>query len=210
MTIVGLKKSYLGLIDKATGKILTGEKGLTTDGLYMSNPKDLGTASANITNIAAAGTQKFGDNGLVDVVSSKSFPQVAVVWNNLPFAIKAKIKGGESDGKGGYVQSQDLPQVALIIESESIDRSHSIFYAFGNGQVTETALNIQTDNAAQNRVEDTLTYQSMAFEAWNNQGMKIFNGADTGFDKTAMLKEVMGGYTASAPSGGSGSGTSGQ
>ncbi|MDN5479462.1 MAG: phage tail protein, partial [Chryseobacterium sp.] len=192
------------------GKILTGEKGLTTDGLYMSNPKDLGTASANITNIAAAGTQKFGDNGLVDVVSSKSFPQVAVVWNNLPFAIKAKIKGGESDGKGGYVQSQDLPQVALIIESESIDRSHSIFYAFGNGQVTETALNIQTDNAAQNRVEDTLTYQSMAFEAWNNQGMKIFNGADTGFDKTAMLKEVMGGYTASAPSGGSGSGTSGQ
>lgn len=210
MTIVGLKKSYLGLIDKATGKILTGENGLTTDGLYMSNPKDLGTASANITNIAAAGTQKFGDNGLVDVVSSKSFPQVAVVWNNLPFAIKAKIKGGESDGKGGYVQSQDLPQVALIIESESIDRSHSIFYAFGNGQVTETALNIQTDNAAQNRVEDTLTYQSMAFEAWNNQGMKIFNGADTGFDKTAMLKEVMGGYTASAPSGGSGSGTSGQ
>ena len=208
MTIVGLKKSYLGLIDKATGKILTGQNGLTTDGLYVSNPKDLGTASANITNIAAAGTQKFGDNGLVDVVSSKSFPQVAVVWNNLPFAIKAKIKGGESDGKGGYVQSQDLPQVALIIESESIDRSHSIFYAFGNGQVTETALNIQTDNAAQNRVEDTLTYQSMAFEAWNNQGMKIFNAADTGFDKTAMLKEVMGGYTASAPSGGSG--TSGQ
>lgn len=210
MTIVGLKKSYLGLIDKATGKILTGENGLTTDGLYMSNPKDLGTASANITNIAAAGTQKFGDNGLVDVVSSKSFPQVAAVWNNLPFAIKAKIKGEESDGKGGYVQSQDLPQVALIIESESIDHSHSIFYAFGNGQVTETALNIQTDNAAQNRVEDTLTYQSMAFEAWNNQGMKIFNAADTGFDKTAMLKEVMGGYTASAPSGGSGSGTSGQ
>lgn len=208
MTIVGLKKSYLGLIDKATGKILTGENGLTTDGLYMSNPKDLGTASANITNIAAAGTQKFGDNGLVDVVSSKSFPQVAAVWNNLPFAIKAKIKGEESDGKGGYVQSQYLPQVALIIESESIDRSHSIFYAFGNGHVTETALNIQTDNAAQNRVEDTLTYQSMAFGAWNNQGMKIFNGSDTGFDKTAMLKEVMGGYTASAPSGGSG--TSGQ
>ena len=93
MTIVGLKKSYLGLIDKATGKILTGENGLTTDGLYMSNPKDLGTASANITNIAAAGTQKFGDNGLVDVVSSKSFPQVAAVCNNLPFDIKDKING---------------------------------------------------------------------------------------------------------------------
>lgn len=197
MTIVGLKKTYLGLINKATGKIITGPEGLTTDGLYMSNPKDLGTASANITNIAAAGTQKFGDNGLVDVVSAKSFPQVAAVWNNLPFAIKAKIKGEVSDKKGGYVQSQDLPQVALIIESELIDRSHSIFYAFGNGHMTETALNIQTDNTAQNRVEDALTYQSLAFAAWNNQGMKTFNSADPGFDKVAMLKEVMGGYAAS-------------
>lgn len=210
MAIVGLKKSYLALIDKNTGKILTGTAGLSADGLYQSNAKDLGTKSANITNIATNGTQVFGDNGLVDITRSKSFPQVAGVWNNLPFAIKSKIKGEVSDGKGGYVQVQDLPQVALIIESETLDRSNSIFYAFANGQVTESAVNIQTDTAAESRVDDTLTYQSFGFDAWNNQGMKTYFSGDTGFDKTAMLKEVMGGYTASAPSGGSGSGTSGQ
>ena len=115
MAIVGLKKSYLGLIDKKTGKIITGPEGLTTDGLYISNSKDYGTASANITNIAAAGTQKFGDNGLVDVVSAKSFPQVAAVWNNLPFAIKAKTFNSADPGfdkvgmlkevMGGYAAS---------------------------------------------------------------------------------------------------------
>ena len=99
MAIVGLKKSYLALIDKKTGKILTGTTGLSADGLYQSNAKDLGTKSANITNIATNGTQVFGDNGLVDITQSKSFPQVAGVWNNLPFAIKSKIKGEVSDGK---------------------------------------------------------------------------------------------------------------
>ena len=31
--------------------------------------------------------------------------------------------------------------------------------------------------------------------------MKTLNAADTGFDKAAMLKEVMGGYTATSGSG---------
>lgn len=201
MAIVGLKKTYLALIDKKTGKIIDGEDGLTEDGLYMSNAKDLGTSSANITNMATNGTQIFGDNMLTDVTQAKSFPQVAGVWNNLPFDVKAKIKGEKGDGKGGYVQSQDLPQVALIVESETIDRANSIFYAFANGQVTETAVNIQTDNAAENRVTDALTYQSLGFDAWNSQGMKTFYSGDTEFTKEGMLAEVMGGYSAtpSAP-----------
>lgn len=200
MAIVGLKKTYLALIDKTTGKILSGAGGLTTDGLYKSNNKDLGTKGASITNISTNGTQIFGDNNLTDVTSSKSFPQVAGVWNNLPFVVKQKIKGGLSDEKGGYVQSQDLPQVALIVESETLDRANSVFYAFANGQITEAAVNIQTDTAAEVRVDDTLTYQSFGFEAWKNQGMKTFFSGDEGFKKEDMLKEVFGGYVAtSAP-----------
>lgn len=45
MAQVGLKHTYLALID-ANGKILKGDDGLTADGLYTSNSKDLGTASA--------------------------------------------------------------------------------------------------------------------------------------------------------------------
>lgn len=199
MAQVGLAHTYLALID-ANGKILKGEAGLTTDGLYTSNFKDLGTASANITNISTNGTQVFGDNGMVDVTKAKSFPQVAGVWNNLPFDIKAKLLGRESDGNGGYVQSLDVPRVALIVESETLDRKHSIFYAFANGQMTETAVNAQSDNANENRATDALTYQSFGVDAWNGQGMKMYFSGDTKFDKTKMLDEVMGGYSEAKPS----------
>lgn len=199
MAQVGLAHTYLALID-ANGKILKGEAGLTTDGLYTSNFKDLGTASANITNISTNGTQVFGDNGMVDLTKAKSFPQVAGVWNNLPFDIKAKLLGRESDGNGGYVQSLDVPRVALIVESETLDRKNSIFYAFSNGQMTETAVNAQSDNANENRATDALTYQSFGVDAWNGQGMKMYFSGDTKFDKTKMLDEVMGGYSEAKPS----------
>ena len=195
MANVGLKRTYLAVLDKE-GKILKGETGLSTDGLYTSNAKDLGTKSANISNLATAGTAVYGDNGQVDTTKSKSFPSVAGVWNNLPWDIKSKVLGRESDSKGGYVQSMDLPRVALIVESETLDRQNSFFYAFSNGQMIEPALNLQTDQNTEQRVDDALTYQSFGDDRWNGQGIKIFYSGDAEFTKEAMLKEVMGGYVA--------------
>lgn len=195
MANVGLKHTYLAVLDK-DGKILKGETGLSADGLYTSNAKDLGTASANISNISTAGTAVYGDNGQVDTTKSKSFLSVAGVWNNLPWDIKTKILGRESDGKGGYVQSMDLPRVALIVESETLDRQNSFFYAFSNGQMIESALNLQTDQNTEQRVTDALTYQSFGDDRWDGQGIKIFYSGDESFKKEDMLKEVMGGYVA--------------
>jgi len=195
MAQVGLKHTYLAVLDK-DGKILKGETGLSADGLYTSNAKDLGTKSANITNLATAGTAVYGDNGQTDQTKSKSFPSVAGVWNNLPFDIKSKVLGRENDGKGGYVQSMDLPRVALIVESETLDRQNSFFYAFSNGQMIESALNLQTDSNAEQRVDDSLTYQSFGDDRWNGQGIKIFYSGDDAFKKEDMLAEVMGGYVA--------------
>lgn len=195
MANVGLKHTYLAVLDK-DGKILKGEDGLSADGLYTSNAKDLGTKSANISNIATAGTAVYGDNGQVDTTKSKSFPSVAGVWNNLPFDIKSKVLGRKSDGKGGYVQSMDLPRVALIVESETLDRQNSFFYAFSNGQMIESALNLQTDQNTEQRVDDALTYQSFGDDRWNGQGIKIFYSGDESFKKEDMLAEVMGGYVA--------------
>ncbi|MFL2019659.1 phage tail protein [Weissella hellenica] len=195
MANVGLKHTYLAVLDK-DGKILKGETGLSEDGLYTSNAKDLGTKSANITNLATAGTAVYGDNGQADTTKSKSFPSVAGVWNNLPWDIKSKILGRESDGNGGYVQSMDLPRVALIVESETLDRQNSFFYAFSNGQMIESALNLQSDQNTEQRVDDSLTYQSFGDDRWNGQGIKIFYSGDDEFTKEDMLAEVMGGYVA--------------
>lgn len=195
MANVGLKRTYLAIIDKETGKILTGEKGLTDSGLYLSNSKDLGTKSANISNLATAGTAVYGDDGQVDQTKSKSYPSVQGVWNNLPWDIKAKLTGRTSDGKGGYVAQMDLPQVALIVESSTLDRQNSFYYAFQKGDMIETALNLQTDTNTEQRVDDSLTYQSYGVDAWNGQGIKTFYSGDEGFKKDEMLKEVFGGYS---------------
>lgn len=196
MAQVGLKHSYLALIDKDTQKIITGEAGLAEDGLYQSSLRDYGTVSANITNIATAGQVQYGDNGATSTLKSKSFPSVQGVWGNLPFDVKSKVLGRESDGKGGYVQSMDLPQVALIIESETLDRQHSFFYAFSNGQMIETGINNQTDTNTEVRQNDTLSYQSFGDDRWNGQGIKIFYSGDEGFKREDMLAEVFGGYSA--------------
>lgn len=193
---VGLKRTYLAKLDE-NKKLQTGDKGLTEDGLYMSNALDQGTASANITNLGAAGTAKYGDNGMVGQSKSKSFPQVAGVWNALPFDVKQKLVGRESDGKGGYVESTETQYAALIVETETLDRQNSIYYAFSSGEFFEPASNIQTDNQTSQEVTDALTYQSFGDDRWNGQGIKIFFSGDEGFNKDDMLKEVMGGYAAS-------------
>nr|WP_238334547.1 phage tail protein [Weissella paramesenteroides] len=128
---VGLKRTYLAKLDE-NKNIQTGEKGLADDGLYMSNAFDRGTASANISNLGAAGTAQYGDNGMVAQSKSKSFPQVAGVWNALPFHVKQKLLGRESDGKGGYVDSLETQYASLIVETETLDRQSSIFYAFSS------------------------------------------------------------------------------
>lgn len=193
---VGLKHTYMALVDE-DNKIITGDAGLAEDGLYTSNAKDLGTSSANITNMAQAGTQIYGDNGMVDQSKAKSFPQVAGVWNGLPFETKQKLLGREGDGKGGWVDTTSTHKVALIVETETLDRANSIFYSFSNGEFIEPASNIQTDNNAEQRVTDALTYQSFGDDRWNGQGMKVFFSGAEGFKKEDMLKEVMGGYAAS-------------
>lgn len=195
---VGLKQTYLALLDE-NRKLVKGEQGLTDDGLYVSNSHDQGTASANISNLGAAGEAKYGDNGMVSQSKAKSFPQVAGVWNALPFDVKQKLLGRESDGKGGYVDSTATTNAALIVETETLDRQASIYYAFSAGEFFEPGSNIQTDNQTSQEVTDALTYQSFGDDRWNGQGIKIFYSRDEGFKKEDMLKEVMGGYVASSP-----------
>ena len=89
----------------------------------------------------------------------------------------------------------DLPQVALIVESSTLDRQNSFYYAFQKGDMIETALNLQTDTNTEQRVDDSLTYQSYGVDAWNGQGIKTFYSGDEGFKKDEMLKEVFGGYS---------------
>ena len=200
MATVGLYQIQLALVD-AKQKLISGaDTGLSTDGVYTVDHKDLGTKTANITGLAGTIAKIYGNNNVQDVTVGTSEPSVALNINNLDYKIKQQIKGFVSDKKGGYTDEDLKAHVALLITTQTIDRTHFVYYGFGDGIMTETAANIQTDAAAEQRVDDALTFTALSTMAFNNQPYKIYSDLDSKFDKANMYKEVFGGYVLSPSS----------
>lgn len=200
MATVGLFQIQLALVD-AQQKLISGaDTGLSTDGVYTVDHKDLGTKTANITGLAGTIAKIYGNNNVQDVTVGTSEPTVALNINNLDYKIKQQIKGFVSDTKGGYTDENLKAHVALLITTQTIDRLHFVYYGFGDGIMTETAANIQTDAAAEQRVDDALTYTALSTVAFKNQPYKIYSDLDSKFDKANMYKEVFGGYVLSPSS----------
>lgn len=196
MAIAGLKLITLSLRDK-DGVLLTGDAGLSASGIFEVTTAMLGAKSANITNISTNGTAIYGNNTKVDQTQTKGEPSVALDFNDLPFDVKQKLLGRVSDGKGGYLQ-EARPRVAMTIETQTIDRKQSIWFGFANGEVQETAANLQTDTNNEVRVDDALTFTSFGVEEWNGEAMKVYSDMDAKFDKAAMQADVFG-VTKAAP-----------
>ena len=196
MAIVGLKMVTLALVDPKTQQLLKGEQGLSTTGIVEIDSSMLGTKTANISNLEGSATKVSGNNAVQDVMIAPGSPTVALDFNNLDFEIKQKVLGFVSDSKGGYVLSGDKPHVALLIESETLDRKNSIYFGFANGIMQETAQNVATDtDTAQTRNDDNMTYNALSAKAFNGEPIKKYYSGASGFEKANMLKEVFGGYT---------------
>ena len=196
MAIVGLKMVKLALVDAKTQQIIKGEQGLSADGVLAVDSSMLGTKTANISNMEGQATKVNGNNAVQDVIVAPGSPTVALDFNNLDFEVKQKLLGFKSDSKGGYVMQGDKPHVALLIESETLDRAHSVYFGFGNGIMQETAQNVATDtDTAQTREDDNMTYNALSTKAFGGEPIKKFYSGAEGFDEANMLKEVFGGYT---------------
>ena len=199
MAIVGLKMVTLALVDPKTQDLLKGEQGLSTDGILKVDSSMLGTKTANISNMEGQASKIPGNNAVQDVLIAPGSPTVALDFNNLDFDIKQKLLGFKSDTKGGYVMQGDKPHVALLIETETLDRKNSIYFGFANGIMQENAQNIATDtDTAQTRNDDNMTYNALSAKAFKGEPLKKYYSGASGFEKNTMLKEVFGGYTAGA------------
>ena len=196
MAIVGLKMVRLALVDAKTQNLITGAQGLSETGVIEVGSDMLGTKTANISNMEGQATKISGNNAVQDVLIAPGSPTVALDFNNLDFEIKQKLLGFKSDTKGGYVMQGDKPHVALLIETETLDRKNSIYFGFANGIMQENAQNIATDtDTAQTRNDDNMTYNALSAKAFGGEPLKkYYSGAD-GFQEANMLKEVFGGYT---------------
>ena len=204
MAIVGLKMVRLALVDAKTQNLITGAQGLSETGVIEVGSDMLGTKTANISNMEGQATKISGNNAVQDVLIAPGSPTVALDFNNLDFEIKQKLLGFKSDSKGGYVMQVDKPHVAMLIETETLDRKKSIYFGFANGIMQENAQNIATDtDTAQTRNDDNMTYNALSAKAFGGEPLKKYYSGATSFDKATMLKEVFGGYTATQGSSGS-------
>ena len=197
MAIVGLKMVTLALVDPKTQQIIKDAQGLSANGILEVDSSMLGTKTANISNMEGQATKIPGNNAVQDVLIGPGSPTVALDFNNLDFEVKQKLLGFKSDGQGGYVMQGDKPHVALLIETETLDRKNSIYFGFANGIMQENAQNIATDtDTAQTRNDDNMTYNALSAKAFNGEPLKKYYSGATSFEKNNMLAEVFGGYTA--------------
>ncbi|KAF0343804.1 phage tail protein [Pediococcus acidilactici] len=195
MATVGLKLVTLALKDSETGKIITGENGLSENGLLPVTTQMWGTKTANITNIQAAGTIQYGNNVGVFVSTPKGAPQVALDFNKLPFEVTQKIVGRAKDpATGAWIETGKHPSVALLIESQSIDRLNRVFYGFGNGTMTQASVNNGTDTNAETMSTDALTYQALSTPEFGGEMLAMYSDASKEFDEGKMKKQVFAGY----------------
>ena len=196
MAIVGLKMVKLALVDPKTQQIIKGVEGLSTDGVIEIDSKMLGTRTANISNLEGQATKVPGNNSVQDVMIAPGSPTVAFDFNNLDFDIKQKLLGFKPDGKGGYAKDDDKPHVAVLIESETLDRKNSVFFGFANGIMQESTQNIGTDtDTTQTRQNDNMTFSALSAISFNGEPFKKYFSGSSTFDKANMYKEVFGGYT---------------
>ena len=197
MAIVGLKMVTLALVDPKTQQLIKDEQGLSTKGILEVDSSMLGTKTANISNMEGQATKISGNNAVQDVLIAPGSPTVALDFNNLDFEVKQKLLGFKSDSKGGYVMKGDKPHVAMLIETETLDRANSVYFGFANGIMQENAQNIATDtDTAQTRNDDNMTYNALSAKAFKGEPLKKYYSGASSFDKTTMLTEVFGGYTA--------------
>lgn len=195
MATVGLKLVTLALKDE-NGKIIKGEdKGLSENGLLPVTTQMWGTKTANITNIQATGTINYGNNVAVFVSTPKGAPQVALDFNKLPFEVTQKLVGRTKDANtGAWIESSKHPSVALLIESQSIDRLHRVFYGFGNGTLTQASINNGTDTNAETMATDALTYQALSTPEFNGEMLAMYSDVSTEFKEDKMMGQVFAGY----------------
>lgn len=197
MASVGLKLATIALLDD-TGKIVADAgKGLSTKGLLAIDHTMLGSTKANITNLEGAVKVVAGNNSLQDSYTEPAKPTIVLTVNNMPGEVKNKITGYTSDSKGGYVYSGSKPKVGLLVETQTIDRKSSVYFAFGECIVSASSQNIQSDtDTTINREADVLTFTALTVDRWG-QPYKNFLGAGKGFSEATMLADVFNGYTSS-------------
>ncbi|GAX05362.1 phage tail protein [Secundilactobacillus pentosiphilus] len=200
----GIQNVTFGLTDD-TGKLISDTlAGLGDDGVVVIDGDGEGATEANVTGLEEAGTVQYANDKVKRVSHGLPQPQVAITMLDMPYEILQKLKGYDSDGKGGWtLRSGTKPHVAMLIHTTGFD-GNDYFEGFANGELIEPGHSHGTDNNAEVDANTTLTYQALTpldnnifkDSKGKQQPYKMYANYDgSTFDEAAMLKEVFGGFS---------------
>ena len=197
MDVVGLQTTYVGIKDE-DGNVIVGvdKGGVSETGVYeidTSKKKgNLGATTANITGLSGTLTKVYGNDALVDVSNPPSAPSVALTYNQVNVAVKQALLGRKLVN-GGYVDTDDTIESALIVKSHDEIENKAIYFAFPRGVFNETQQNVQSNtDTAQTRETEQMTFTALASPALGNKTFKIYYEGAQNFSLKKMFDEVFG------------------
>lgn len=196
MATLGIKSVKLALIDPKEHTVLTGVDGINgvagdTTGIFTADENtSYGVVSLALSNLAGSLSEVYGSNRIVYIAQGKAAPQAVLTVNDLPNEIKARILGKKANGKGGFeLGGKSNAHLALLAESaEAFDDTKPVYYALYNVIGQEAANTLTTNNTAENRTQDAITFRAIE-RSEDGFGMEFYSDVE-GFEEADMLKQV--------------------
>ncbi|WP_429971152.1 phage tail protein [Fructilactobacillus sp. Tb1] len=198
----GVRNVWLAIVDPFTGKVVVGDDGLSETGFTGVDGVEQGVTQANITALMEKGVAEYAGDVKKRMNHGASSPEVAFNVMDLQADTYHKVLGMQKVG-AGWVQSTNLPHVAMIIGSMGYD-GHMSYDAFANGEMIVPTINHKTDTNNQSESAPAFTYDALDpisdDQFLDNDGAqhvyKYFDAGDSDFSLQAMFDEVFPGNTA--------------
>ncbi|MBX4172557.1 phage tail protein [Weissella viridescens] len=185
---LGINRAWIALIDGKANKIITGTNGINgiTDdksGIFQADVESaMGLVGFNMTNMSGSQTDIYGSNRVVHISQGKAAPQGVLTANAFPHMVLNRMLGRKDKGNGGFeAAGQSNVYVALLIESaETFDIEEPLYVGFYKAIGQDTAQNMQTNNATEQRQTNDITFKAAergddGFGAWYYTDLPAFS-----------------------------------
>lgn len=208
MLLHGIKKAWVALKSQDGKSLLTGDEGLSQNGIYELDHNVLGVASAEIKGLDGSKLEKISGNNIVQYSYADPLnPQATLSINNLPMEIVAKLVGMEKQGTG-WQMADTKPVGAFIVEAPSMTTDDAVYFAFPSGNFLMGDKKLDTDtDSKKTPVTDQLTFAAIDDPNINDL-YRMYSTQDADWkSEDDMFKELFPDYAASstAPTSNSGS-----
>lgn len=201
MLIHGIKTAWIVLKSPDGKNLLTGEKGLSQNGIFELDHSVLGVASAELKGLDGSKLEKItGNNSVQYSYADPLNPTCSLTVNSLDMATLAKIVGMEKQGTG-WQMADTKPIGGLIVKAPSMTSDDAVYFAFPSGNFLMGDKKLDTDtDSKKTPVTDQLSFAAIDDPNINDM-YRIFATTDSDWkSENDMFKELFPDYTGAAGS----------